>query len=396
MKSRAQFSLGVSETHLAKTQGLAIAARLQAAHPRLACEVMTVPWPRSLEARGAFLVESAEQAARVDQRLLAGDFRLALRRATDLRLPLADGLLQAAVLERETPYDAFLNRQGQITDEMPPGSVVGVLNLRSKAQMQALWPQLEIRLLSGGVEAAVEAMLRQSLVEGLVLPAAVTEHLGIQAVVTELYYPELMVPSAGQGILVLLARADDKEARELARALHSPATGLELEAELAFLERMASDQDVPAGVLAQVEGKRVTVTGAVASPSGGAVNRVTRQGPATQTAAMGAAVAEELLQNADALIDLLEADFPDGLPAAELDESIMAELDGNLTDDLEEDLAGDELAGGLDDELARLGIDEELAAEAGDGAEDADDAEGSGDGRRPGKRPRKGPGRAGG
>jgi hypothetical protein len=236
-------------------------------------------------------------------------------------------------------------------------------------------------------------MLRQSLVEGLVLPAAVTEHLGIQAVVTELYYPELMVPSAGQGILVLLARTDDKEARELARALHSPATGLELDAELAFLDRMASDQDIPAGVLAQVEGKRVTVTGAVASLSGGSVNRVTRAGPATQTAAMGAAVAEELLQNADALIDLLEADFPDGLPAAELDESIMAELDGNLAEDLEEEFAGEELAGGLDDELARLGIDEELADEAGDAAEDAGDAEGSGNGRRPGKRPRKGPGR---
>jgi hypothetical protein len=272
--------------------------------------------------------------------------------------------------------------------------------------MQALWPQLEIRVLTGGVEGAVEMMLRHGLVDGLVLPAAVTEHLGIQAVVTELYYPEMMLPSSGQGILVVLARADDREARELARAVHSPATRLEMVAELAFLERLASDQDVPAGVLAQVDGKKVYVTGAIASPSGKSVSRASREGPALQAAELGAAVAEQLKLNANALIDLLEADFPDGLPAAQLDHDVEAELSEPLDEALEGDFAAGDLETQLDDELEPelepdLELEPELEPElddefAGDGHEPAsglgsDESGGeAGGGGGPGPKPRGG------
>jgi len=37
-------------------------------------------------------------------------------------------------------------------------------------------------------------------VDGLVLPAVVAEHLGIQALVSELYFPEMMLPGGGQVI----------------------------------------------------------------------------------------------------------------------------------------------------------------------------------------------------
>jgi hydroxymethylbilane synthase len=335
VKTRIPFTLGAPVTPLAHAQTSAVAARLQVAHPRLAPSLVQIVAPSDLAERRPFLAEPLPLVEEMDSRLLAGDFRLVVHRASDLTQTLPDGLVNAAVLERETPYDAFLNRAGRITDEMEKGSLIGVLNLRAKAQMQALWPELEIRILTGGVEGAVEKMLRHGLVDGLVLPAAVTEHLGIQAIVTELYYPEVMLPSSGQGMLVVLARADDREARDFARAIHSPATRLEMLAEMAFLEHLTSDQDVPAGVLAQVEGKKIYVTGAIASPTGKSVNRLTKDGPAMQAAEIGASVAEQLKLKPNALIDLIEADFPDGLPAAQLDQEVAAELSASTAADLE-------------------------------------------------------------
>lgn len=372
MKTRTPLTLGSPDSPLAGSQARAVLRRLQEAHPRLACSHLPISLPEPVAGAGVpFLSEPPAVAAAMDARLAAGEFRLLSRYGTDLRLPLATGLVRAAVLERTTPYDAFLNRDGRITDDMPAGALIGVLNLRARAQMLALWPQLEVRLLAGGVELAVESMMRQRLIDGLVLPAAAAEHLGIQALVTEIYYPEMMLPGGGQGIVVLLARADDEEARELARALHSPATSLELDAELAFMERVSTDQDVPAGVLARVEGRRVEITAAIASPSGTSVNRAAREGPAAQAAQLGAALAEQLLLDANTLLSLLEADFPEGLPAGELDEEVAARLESNGYDG--EDPAADFPV--LEDEPA----DADPLTGAGLGDDDDDDDDEGGD-----------------
>lgn len=329
MKTRAPLTLGSAASPLARNQAAAVLRRLLEAHPRLSCEQVIVPIASGdTDAAGPFLAESRAAAMALHAKLLAGEFRLAAHYAADLALPLPDGLVRAAVLERETPFDAFLNRQGHITDEMPDGALIGVLNLRARAQMQALWPQLEVRVLRGGAERALESMMRHGLVDGLVLPAVVAEHLGIQALVSELYYPEMMLPGGGQGVVVVLAREDDEEAREAAHSLHSQATAWELDAEIAFVERIASDLDLAVGVLARVDGKRILVTGAIASPSGDSVNRASRDGLAAQAASVGAGLAEQLLLSGDSLLDLLEADFPDGLPTADSDEEL-ADSDEN-------------------------------------------------------------------
>ncbi len=325
MKTRAPLTLGSAPSLLARNQAAAVIRRLQEIHPRLACEQVIVQVATGdTDAAGPFLAESRAAATALHARLLAGEFRLAAHYAADLSLPLPEGLVRAAVLERETPYDAFLNRQGHITDEMPDGALIGVINLRARAQMQALWPQLEVRVLRGGAERALESMMRHGLVDGLVLPAVVAEHLGIQALVSELYFPEMMLPGGGQGVVVVLAREDDEEAREAAHSLHSQATAWELDAETAFVERIASDLDLAVGVLARVDGKRILVTGAIASPSGDSVNRASRDGLAAQAASVGAGLAEQLLLSGDSLLDLLEADFPEGLPTADSDEDLTA------------------------------------------------------------------------
>ncbi len=328
MKTRASLTVGSPESSLAGNLARAVVKRLQETSPRLACGHLPVKCEEpAAEEETPFLAEPPSVAAAMDARLLAGEFRLVARYAADQRSPLREGIVRAAVLERGTPFDAFLNRDGRITDDMPAGALIGVLNQRARAQMQALWPQLEVRLLSGGVERSVEAMMRHRLVDGLVLPAIAAEQLGIQALVTEIYYPEMMLPAGGQGVTVLLARESDEEAREIARTLHSPATLLELDAEMSFMERVAASDDVPAGVLARVEGRRVVITAAIASSTGSSVNRATREGPALQAVKLGAELGEHLLLNADSLLTLLEADFPEGLPAGELDEEVAARLD---------------------------------------------------------------------
>lgn len=120
-------------------------------------------------------------------------------------------------------------------------------------------------------------------------------------------------------------------------------------AELAFRERICSDQDCPLGVLAQAGEDSLIVTGAVGSLRGSSMNQSVLRGPSAEAAALGVRLAEQLLLNTASLIDLLEADFPDGLPV-ELEEGKETPPvpDGIREENLPEDLDEDFKDGGDD------------------------------------------------
>ena len=349
-------SFGTLGASLAKAQTQEIIDRLQSQHNRLTCQMTIVPRPGGEKppTPEPYLAATTADVEFLEEQLLAGEFRLVIQRAMDLVLPLREGLIVAAVPERNTPFDALLNRQGLIADELADGAVLGVLNLRTRVQLQALFPRLAVRVLPGGVDAALELLLRRCDVDGLVMPAAVTEHLGIQGIVTEIFYPEVMLPSAGQGILVILARENDREACDLLRSIHSEDTAIEMEAEHAFMQRFTSDQDLPVSVLAQVERQRVIIEGAIGSIHGRG-HRIVQEGPVARASQLAAEVAEKLLLSEDAVIDLLEADFPDGLPdddESELDAELKKDLAAELDSELEASLADD-----LDDDLPETDLD---------------------------------------
>jgi len=333
VKSRT-LSFGSLSSSLARNQTQAVIDLIQEQLPRLTCQmnVWTSPHGDPARAREPFVAASRREIEFLENQLQQEQARLFVAEAADMVLPLPEDLAVVCVPDRAPPFDAFLNRQGLIMDEMDPGSRVGVLSMRSRSQMQGKWPDLSFQIIRGGVDHAMETHMRQSEVDGLVLPAAVTEHLGIQGVVAEIFAPEFILPGPGQGILVIIGRAGDHEARDLLAGLHSIDTAVELEAEQAFCRRMISDQDLPVGALARVDGGEVAITGA----TGKATNRICVNGGTDEALAVGSGLAQQLLERGDSFADLLEADFPDGLP--EDDDEDATILDG--MDEEDEDTAG--------------------------------------------------------
>jgi hydroxymethylbilane synthase len=354
-------SIGALSSALTRNQAQAVIDRIQENLPRITCQLNLLPSPvaDADKANEPFLAASRAEVEHLEAALRAEQFRVVALEAQDMVVPLPEDLAVICVPDRATPFDAFLNRRGLIMDEMEPGSRIGVLSMRSRAQMQALWPDLEFTILRGGVERAMEIHMRQAEIDGLVMPASVTEHLGIQGIVAEIFSPDFVLPGPGQGTQVIVGLAQDHEAREMLAELHSADTAAELAAEHALCRRMVSDQDLPVGALARVEGRRISIVGATGS--GG--NRITVTGRIDEADAVGDGLATQILSTVDTFADLLEADFPDGLPDEDAD-----------------DLNGIEIMPRDDDrdDLARLRDLEHLAGigeEAADGAGDEDEDE---------------------
>ena len=357
MKSRV-LSFGSLASSLARNQTQGIVDRLQATSARLTCQlnIQSSPVAEQDKQSEPFLAASRIEVEFLEHMILDDQARLAVLQAADMVLPLPEGLAVLCVPDRANPYDAFLSRQGRIMDEMGSRCRIGVLSMRSRTQMAALWPDLRFEILRGGVDRAMETHLRRSEIDGLVLPAAVTEQLGIQGIVAEIFSPDFVLPGPGQGLLVVIGRTQDLEARELLAPLHSEASAVELAAEQAFCSRMISDQDLPVGALARVTAGEVVIVGA----TGTGVNRISVNGPLAEAEAVGFGLASQILARIDTFADLLEADFPEGLPDEDEDEAGSDELSDNLL-------------GKLDDEDPIGFIDEDPDEDPGLGFSDPDE-----------------------
>jgi len=341
VKSTGTFTLGTLDGRLNRAQTQIVINRLNRAHPKAHFDMVTVADPTAHRDRVDLLysTHSPAEVTFLQQQLQAGKFQIVDLCAEDLILPLPDDLVVAAVLERDTPYDALLHKDAIIVDDLPDGTRVGVLSHRSQAQISTLWPHLKPILMTGGTVTALNTFLQMEEVDCLVIPAALGERLGVLDIMSEIFFPEMMLPGAGQGLIALVARTDDTEALDMAAQVDSSQSHQEMLAELSFRERIRSDQDCALGVLAQANDGNLIITGAIGSLTGAAPNQAVLKGDAAEATSLGTRLAEELMTSTASLIDLLEADFPDGLPAdpeEPLDDVTKPTLSEGLEDEVED------------------------------------------------------------
>ncbi len=295
--ARSGLVIGTRGSKLALVQTEMIRAALQAAHPGLSVGVETITTrgdvilDRPLSAigdKGLFVTE-------IEDALRAGRVDLAVHSAKDLPSELPPDMALAACPPREDPRDALLSRRGQTLADLPAGARVGTSSLRRTCQLRLLRPDLEIVDLRGNVDTRLRK-LHEGLYDAIVLAAAGLRRLGLAEHVTEWLSPEQMLPAVAQGALGIEARAGDAATQALLDTLDDRTTRLAVEAERAFLARIGGGCQVPVAALASLDGGTLHLSGLIGARDGRAV-RGQRSGPAADPAALGAALADELLDS---------------------------------------------------------------------------------------------------
>ncbi len=143
----------------------------------------------------------------VERALLDGEAEIGVHSAKDLPAGMPDGLAIAAVPAREDPSDVWIG-PGSSLDDVPEGARVGTASLRRRAQLLAARPDLSVGELHGNVDTRLRKLADGEL-DAIVLAAAGLRRLGREGEASFTIPAEQMTPAAGQGALVLQARAGD-------------------------------------------------------------------------------------------------------------------------------------------------------------------------------------------
>jgi len=235
--------------------------------------------------------------------LLEGEIDLALHSAKDVPSLLPDGLQLAGAPRRGDPLDALVGATSLA--QLGDGARVGTSSLRRAAQLRAVREDLDVVAIHGNVDTRLRRLAAGEL-DALVLAAAGLQRLGrgdeIGALLGEL------VPAAGQGTLVLEARAGDERTHAAARAITDSATWEALQAERALVAALQASCNTPLGAYATICDEGVVLRTFVGLPDGSAWLRdeTPPEASAPQAGAVAArrllsAGAEELLRRAEEL-----------------------------------------------------------------------------------------------
>lgn len=295
--ARSGLVIGTRGSKLALVQTEMIRAALRAAHTGLEVAVETITTrgdvilDRPLSAigdKGLFVTE-------IEDALRAGRVDLAVHSAKDLPSELPPDMILAVCPPREDPRDALLSHAGYTLAELPSGARVGTSSLRRTCQLRHLRPDLEIVDLRGNVDTRLRK-LHEGQYDAIVLAAAGLRRLGLAEHVTEWLSPEQMLPAVAQGALGIEARAGDATTQALLDALDDRTTRLAVMTERAFLARIGGGCQVPVAALAHLDGDTLHLSGLIGARDGRLV-RGYRSALATNPTALGAALADELLEN---------------------------------------------------------------------------------------------------
>jgi hydroxymethylbilane synthase len=254
----------------------------------------------------------------VDGAVLDGRADCAVHSFKDVPTKMTDGLVLAAVMEREDPRDAFLAAPGRPASlsALPEGACIGTSSLRRRSILLHARPDLVVEDLRGNLDTRFRK-LAEGHYDGIILALAGVRRFGREDAVAQVLEPPQWLPAAGQGALAIIARQDDTATLQLLEDLDHAPTRAATAAERAFLARLEGGCQIPIGALAVIENGVLALRGLVASLDGTTIIRGEIEGDPGDATRLGEELARQLVgKGADRVLREVRNSDPSDIPDA--------------------------------------------------------------------------------
>ena len=289
-----QLRIGSRESRLAVIQSELVADYLRGRGVDAPLVTMKTTGDRILDRRLDEIGGKGLFVKELDRALREGRTELSVHSCKDLPMDVPDDLPIVGYSRREDPRDVLVLPEGCTAwDRSRP---VGCSSRRRMLQLQDRYPDVTFATARGNVLTRL-AKLDGGQYGALILAAAGLKRLGLEGRIHRYFEPEEMIPAAGQGILCLQGRRGvdysaldgflDREAAACA------------EAERAFVRTLDGGCSSPIAAFARVAGGTLRLRGLYYSEASGGHITGTLEGPASEAAALGAALARRLRADLD-------------------------------------------------------------------------------------------------
>ena len=236
----------------------------------------------------------------IDQALVNGEVDIAVHSLKDAPTVPEKGLMLAAVLERENPFDVLLLSQNAL-EKTDPAFKLGTGSIRRKAQWKNKFRSRNISGLRGNVDTRLRK-LEETDLDGIILAMAGLKRLGIEVANGEIL--DWMTPAPAQGIVGIYCRTEDKEIQQVLNKINHTKSMQSAICERALLNELEGGCSAPIGAFAVVNEAKISLQACLLSEDG--LHRIdgVKKGNLADAEKIGRALAQEMLsEGGQALIE---------------------------------------------------------------------------------------------
>jgi hydroxymethylbilane synthase len=226
--------------------------------------------------------------------LAGGQVDLAVHSLKDLPTGQPDGIVLAAVPQRDDPRDALIARDGAKLADLPPGATIGTGSPRRAAQLLLLRQDLHCVPIRGNAGTRL-GKVTSGEVDAVVLAYAGLARIGRLDAVSQVFEPEDMLPAPGQGALAVECRAGDTEMAGLLAAIDDPLSRAAVTAERTILATLEAGCSAPVAAYAAGAADHLHLEAAVIATDGRQVLRERAGGAPADAERLGRDLAGRLL-----------------------------------------------------------------------------------------------------
>ena len=230
----------------------------------------------------------------LDAALLNNRIDIAVHSMKDVPTQLAQGIRQAAVLQRASYKDIFVYKHSaDFLEERNSEATIATSSIRRIAQWLHRYPNHKVENLRGNVNTRLRKVQENDW-NGAIFAAAGLEriHLRPQNSVDL----DWMLPAPAQGAIMVVCREEDGFAYEACHQLNDPLSALCTKIERDFLRTLMGGCSTPISALAQREYAQIVFRGNICTTDGSDKKEIEKVVAIEDAADLGITAAKEILQ----------------------------------------------------------------------------------------------------
>ena len=194
----------------------------------------------------------------IEKELKDKSIDIAVHALKDLPAIETDGLLTDTFLKRNDPKEILISRDKKKLMELDVKSVVGTSSFRREFQIKKMRPDVNCKIIRGNVDTRIKK-LKEGQYDAIILSLAGIKYLKFENEITEIFATEKIIPSAGQGIIALQCRENDKEIISLLKKVNHDETYKRAHAERNILKVLEGDCETAIGAYSYIDKDKIVI-----------------------------------------------------------------------------------------------------------------------------------------
>ncbi len=203
----------------------------------------------------------------IENELLQKKIDIAIHSLKDIPTEDTRGLVLKSFLKRNFPNEVLISNKNISLKKLNKNSVVGTSSARREFQIKVKRPDLKIQLIRGNIDTRIN-LLNKKKYDAIILAKAGICSLNMKHLISEEFKCEEIVPSAGQGIVVLQARSDDIEILDMLQKINNQEAQIMANCEREVLKILNGDCETAVGVYSEIKNNKIKIIAELFSING--------------------------------------------------------------------------------------------------------------------------------